>query len=490
MTERTGTGPAGGGDRAGTDSVAGGAATPGAVPGDRQRPPDPSPLHLWKLAYPLLIAGLTQIAVNLVDTVMLARLSTRALSAFALAAPVYLVALIVVRGWATAVQVQVARRHGAGRPGEVARVVRIGVLTALAAGTAVGVLLYAVATPALTVLGAPEDVIGPGTAYLRVLAFAVPVAAVSFTLQAACAGIGATRVSMYTALLVNAVNLPLGLLLIFRVGLGVTGAAVATLAATAAGTCYLLLYCRTRLLRAPGADTDPDDRGDRGEPVESTRDIARSLWRIGWPEMSTLGIGYLNEALLVGFAARMGTHDLAAYRIVDNLLLVVFTVMASGASAVTVLAGQELGRGDRDRADAWHRAGVRLLLLMLVLPAAVALVLGRPLIALATADPAVAERAWEATPLALLSMAPMVLAMARGALLRAAGDTRSLMIASVTADYVLLIPCAWLLGVYLGYALPGMYLAWTAFAALYALLIHSRYHRHFQVKRPDPAPGA
>ncbi|MGW3727475.1 MATE family efflux transporter [Streptomyces sp. NPDC000851] len=429
----------------------------------------PTVRGVWRLAYPLLIAGLTQIALNIVDTVMLARLSTDALSAFALAAPVYLVALIVVRGWATAVQVQVAQRHGAGRPDEVARVVRVGLITALAAGVVVGALLYALATPMLTVLGAPQDLIGPGTAYLRVLAWAVPVAAVSFTLQGACAGIGATRVSMYTALLVNAVNLPLGLLLIFRSGLGVTGAAIATLAATAAGTGYLLLYCRTRLLRATG-DTAAD----------SSRDITRGLWRIGWPEMSTLGIGYVNEALLAGFAARMGTHELAAYRIVDNLLLVVFTVLASGASAVMVLAGQDLGRGDRGRAVAWHRAGTRLLLLMLALPSAVAFALGRPLISVVTEDPAVAELAWEATPLALLSMAPMVLAMSRGSLLRAVGDTRSVMTASVTADYTMLIPLGWLLGVHLGLGLPGLYLAWTAFAVLYALLIHLRYRLRFR----------
>lgn len=435
---------------------------------------DPSPAGapaaraVWRLAYPLLIAGLTQIVLNIVDTVMLARLSTRALSAFALAAPVYLVALIVVRGWATAVQVQVAQRHGAGRPDEVARVVRVGLLTALGAGVVVGAMLHLVATPVLTVLGAPEDLIGPGTTYLRVLAWAVPVAAVSFTLQGACAGIGATRVSMYTALLVNAVNLPLGLLLIFRAGLGVTGAAVATLAATAAGTACLLLYCRTRLLRA------------RGAPDVSSRDVTRGLWRIGWPEMSTLGIGYVNEALLAGFAARMGTHDLAAYRIVDNLLLVVFTVLASGASAVMVLAGQELGRGERERADAWHRAGTRLLLLLLAVPAAMALVLGRPLISLITEDEAVAELAWETTPLALLSMVPMVLAMTRGSLLRAAGDTRSVMIASVTSDYVLLIPLGWLLGVHLDLGLPGLYLACTAFAVLYALLLHLRYRRRFR----------
>ncbi|MFH0515609.1 MATE family efflux transporter [Streptomyces sp. M41] len=449
MTERSATDPS-------VDDPAGTEQAPPAVRG------------VWRLAYPLLVAGLTQIVLNIVDTVMLARLSTDALSAFALAAPVYLVALIVVRGWATAVQVQVAQRHGAGRPDDVARVVRVGLITALAAGVVVGALLYVLATPMLTVLGAPDDLIGPGTAYLRVLAWAVPVAAVSFTLLGACAGIGATRVSMYTALLVNAVNLPLGLLLIFRAGLGVTGAAIATLAATAAGTGYLLLYCRTRLPRATG------------EAADSSRDITRGLWRIGWPEMSTLGIGYINEALLAGFAARMGTHELAAYRIVDNLLLVVFTVLASGASAVMVLAGQDLGRGDTGRADAWHRAGTRLLLLMLALPSAAALALGPPLISLVTEDPTVAELAWEATPLALLSMAPMVLAMSRGSLLRAAGDSRSVMTASVTADYTMLIPLGWLLGVHLGLGLPGLYLAWTAFAVLYAVLIHLRYRLRFR----------
>ncbi|MEV7512161.1 MATE family efflux transporter [Streptomyces sp. NPDC091201] len=433
-------------------------------------PEPPGPRGVWRLAYPLLIAGLTQITVNIVDTVLLARLSSGALGAFSLAAPVYLIALIVVRGWATAVQVQVARRHGAGRPDEVARVVRTGVLTALAAGAAVGALLYAAATPVLLLLGAPEDVLGRATAYLHVLAWAVPFAAVSFALQGACAGIGATRAAMYHALLVNAVNLPVGLLLVFRAGLGVTGAALATLAATAAGCGYLLLYARRRLPRAVGRSGDP-------------REVRRELWRIGWPEMSTLGIGYLNEALLAGFAARMGTHELAAHRIVDNLLLVVFTALASGASAITVLAGRELGGGDRERADAWQRAGARLLLLLLAVPSVLVLAFGRPLISLVTADPAVAAAAWETTPLALLSMAPMVLAMSRGALLRAAGDTRALMVASVISDYVLLIPLGWFLGLGLGLGLPGLYLAWTAFAVLYAGLVHLR---HARFTRPSP----
>ncbi|MGW5641151.1 MATE family efflux transporter [Streptomyces sp. NPDC003832] len=73
------------------------------------------------------------------------------------------------------------------------RVVRVGLITALAPGVVVGALLYALATPMLTVLGEPPDSIGPGTHSLRVLTWAVPFAAVSFTLLGAGAGIGATR---------------------------------------------------------------------------------------------------------------------------------------------------------------------------------------------------------------------------------------------------------------------------------------------------------
>ncbi len=437
---------------------------------------------IWRLAYPLMVAGLTQIVLNIVDTVMLARLSTRALGAFALAAPIYLVALVIVRGWATAVQVQAAQHHGAGRTGDLARVVRTGVLTSAVAGTAVGALLYVAATPLLTVLGGADELIGPGTDYLRVLAFAVPFAAVSFTLQGACAGTGAARVSMYTALLVNAVNLPLGLLLIFGADLGVTGAAAATLAATAAGTAYLLWYGRARLPRPPDG------------PAQTVQ-ITRGLWRIGWPEMIAMGVGYLNEALLAGFAARMGTDDLAAYRIVDNLVLLLFTILTSASTAITILAGQALGAGHQDRAEAWRRAGLRLLGVLLLVPSAAVLLAGSPLISLITSDGAVADRAWSATPVALLSMVTLLAAMAYGAVLRAAGDTRSVMLASVTGDYAALIPLAWLLGVYLGLGLPGLYLAWMAFGALYSLLLGRRYRRGARTPvraRPTatPAPEA
>ncbi|MET9693430.1 MATE family efflux transporter [Streptomyces sp. NPDC006514] len=123
-----------------------------------------------------------------------------------------------------------------------------------------------------------------------------------------------------------------------------------------------------------------------------------------------------------------------------------------------------------------------------VVPSAVALTFGRPLISLVTDDPQVIDRAWAATPLALLSPAPLAVGMSHAALLRAAGDTRAVMFATVTSGYLLLILLGWLFGVHAGLGLPGIYLAWIGFGLLYVALLRRRYRQRF-ASAAGPSPG-
>lgn len=115
--------------------------------------------------------------ITIVDTALLARFSTSALAAVALAAPVYLVAIMVVRGWATAVQIVVSRRFGASDHAAVAGITAAGLAAGVLTGTAFGGVLFLLAPTVLRLLGGDPALTAPGADYLQILAVAVPFAA-------------------------------------------------------------------------------------------------------------------------------------------------------------------------------------------------------------------------------------------------------------------------------------------------------------------------
>jgi putative MATE family efflux protein len=421
--------------------------------------------RMWQVTWPVLVANLAQILLVVTDSVLLGRFSTRALGAVALAAPVYLVATVVVRGWGTAAQVLVARRHGAGQPAELARVADVGLALGVAGGLGTAVALFVLGPAVLGLIGGDTGLAGPGATYLRILALAVPFVAATFTFQGVYAGLGATRVTMAMTLLVNAVNLPLGLLLVFGLGLGVTGAALATLAGTVAGAGFMAAYGRRRF----------QDLGLlRRANLRDWRELAPRLWRIGWPECTMLGLGYGIEVALVALVAQLGAVSLAANRLIENATLISFTALTACGTGVTVLVGQRLGAGDVDGAAAYRAVGLRLAAVLAAVPLVPFLVVPDLAFGLFTPDPPVVAVAASVIGLSVIATVPLVFALNLGGVLRAAGDTRTVLVASVAGDAVL-VPLAWLLAIGLDLGLRGVMLAWLAYGLVYLAVSWWRY---------------
>lgn len=424
-------------------------------------------LELWWVSYPVLVTSLAQLLLTVVDTVLLGRLSTQALAAVALAAPVYLVATVVVRGWATATQILVARRHGAGDTQQITVVTDLGLVLGVLLGAVVGVGLLVLAPTILDALDGGTGLADDGVVYLRILAGAVPLAAATFVLQAAFAGLGATRVAMVMALMVNVVHLPLAWWLIFGAQLGVAGAGLSTLVSTAAGAGYLLWYGRHRL--SPPLPTL------KTASFRTGRAVVPRMWAIGLPEMSMLFVGYAVELVLLALVARLGTADVAAYRVLDNVLAVSFVGMMAVSTGVAIRAGQRLGAGDADGAGGVYRAGLALALLLAVVPAVPVLVNPRAVLGVFSGDPDVVGAATSAVLVGVVGLLPLAFGSSLVGLLRAAGESRRVMAASFLADFVLLIPLAWLLGLHLGWGLNGIFLAWLAFGLGYSALLYRQY---------------
>jgi Na+-driven multidrug efflux pump len=69
----------------------------------------------------------------------------------------------------------------------------------------------------------------------------------------------------------------------------------------------------------------------------------------------------------------------------------------------------------------------------------------------------------------------LVFALNLGGVLRAAGDTRTVLVASLTGD-AFLVPLAWLLALELDLGPRGLMLAWLAYGLVYLAVSWWRYH--------------
>lgn len=409
------------------------------------------------LSSPIIVANLSQIVLGIVDTAMISRVSTEALAAAAVASSINIAAGMLFSGWATAAQVIAARRYGERRPAAVGQLLDVSMVVGVGAGLVVLLILSIGAHPLLTAFGVSETVRAEGVPYLHVLAFAAPLAAATAMFRAVYAGVGETRVAMRMTFLVNGVNIPLNYALIFVAGWGLLGAGVGTVVAVAVGCVYMGQFGWRRF------------RGMyqlfRVAHLRHHQEVLPVLWSIGWPETVMLFLGYVNNVLVVGIVATLGTSVIAGMQVVTNVQQVLWTMIWALSTGVSILVGQSLGSREERTVALTERAG---LILMIVLPATVlapVLVAPGTILHLLTPDGNVVAEAGRALPILALQVPLMASSMVLAAVLRAAGDSKWVFYTSTASSYLVMVPMAWLLVVQVGWGLPGVYVAGIAFFA-------------------------
>lgn len=195
---------------------------------------------IFKIAGPIMVAMLFQATYNLADAVWVAGLGSGALAAVGFITPIFLILVGLGNGLGAGVISAASRRIGAGD--------RAGADNVAMHGIAVVLALAAVATPALLLFIEPlVFALGAG----ETAAYAVEYGSIVFAgtvfillsdiLYAVFTGEGSTRRTMYAVAASAVLNIVLDPILIYGAGMGIAGAAWATLISMAA-VCALLLY--------------------------------------------------------------------------------------------------------------------------------------------------------------------------------------------------------------------------------------------------------
>ena len=312
---------------------------------------------LARLAFPVIGLNVLTVLTLAVDTAMVGRLpeSERALAALGFSGQIVFLLLVAMIGVTVGTVAVVARAHGAGDSARVNHVLAQSSQITIVLGLVVAVVANLLARPLLTTLGASSDVLDTALDYVRPLMSGTVFPYLVLLYAAVLRGVGNTRLPFFVALGQNAINIALNYGLILGnyglPGLGVTGAAVASVVSQACGAATLIWLLHSG--RIPPLKL-------RLRPSRLDLPLARELGRIGAP--AALDLVIVNAAFLsiVGMLGRLSDIAVAAHGIGLRVQSIAFVPALGVAQATAALVGQALGAGDVEAARRTLRASILL----------------------------------------------------------------------------------------------------------------------------------
>lgn len=430
-----------------------------------------------KLALPMGLTQLGQIAMLTTDVVMLGRLGADVLAAAALGMNVFFVFFVLGMGIVTATAPLASQAHGAGDVRGVRRVTRMGLWACVLVGIPASVL-QAFAEPILLGIGQEPKLAALAAEYVSTILWCMIPGLGLIVLRNFVSALGHPR----SALWIMLAGIPLNGLFVYafvygRFGmpeLGIAGAGLATALVQLA----MFLAQLAVVLWA--------------KPFRDYRVLAR-FWRADWPRLGQifklgfpiaatllLEVGvFVAAVVLMGW---LGTAPLAAHQIAIQIASITFMIPFGIAQAATVRVGHAVGRGDTAGVK---RAGWVAIALGTTFMAAMALLLWGarfelPELFLETGAADGAEvLALAATLLifaAIFQMFDGAQAIAMGSL-RGMNDTRIPMLIAAFSYWAVGFSLAYALGIATGMGAVGVWIGLATGLALASLLLTLRFRR-------------
>jgi MATE family multidrug resistance protein len=427
-----------------------------------------------RLAVPMMLTQLGQIAMITTDLALIGRLGAGAVAAAALAHTVYFVSFTFGLGLMSAVSPLAAQAFGAGDVRRIRLALRVGLWVALL------IALPIMASPLygeriLLALGQAPQSAALAQLYLNGLAWGIAPALGFIALRGMMSAVNRPMPPLWITIAAIPANAALVYCLIHgRFGLPELGLFGAGLATTLINLATFLAALGIVAVRRPFADYRP----------------LAQLWRIDWPLLRQLvAIGapisfamlmeygvFSSAALVMGL---ISTSALAAHQIALQVTAVLFMVPLGIGLAATVRVGHAFGRGEP---AAVKRAGLVAALLGIVLVSAltIAIVLGRYALGRLFFGSGEENAATiELTATLLLVGATFFVAdglqTIMGGALRGINDTQMTLVFAAIGYWGVAFPIAWMLAFHTGLGAVGVWIGLSTGTYVYAGLLILRF---------------
>lgn len=310
----------------------------GQIAGNGAAPRPSAQKRVFKLAWPVIGESFLETTLMVVDTWMVAQLSTAAIAGVGAAAQVMFFIIAALGSLGVGSSVLVAQAYGAGNLVQAARLARQSIVWSILLSVPLALTGFFLSGQVIGLFGMEPEVAQIGTEYLQVTMATVVVLIVLMIGGGALRGLGDSQTPMRVTALANFVNVFLTYGLIFGVAglpsLGAVGSAWGTFLSRLLAAVILLIVMW---------------RGRQGVSIAGRSNwlpefsVLSSVMRIGVPaalEQLLISAAFTTMTVIV---ASLGTAALASHRIAFNILSLSFLPGFGFAIAATALVGQSYG---------------------------------------------------------------------------------------------------------------------------------------------------
>lgn len=311
---------------------------------------------------------------------------------------------------------------------------------AIGFGVLITAILLLARNAILPLLGAAEEILPYAGAYMEICALGVPFMLASTTLGTIIRAEGAVKEGMIGNLAATAVNMILDPLFIFGFGMGVAGAAVATVIGNLAGTLYYLRYIAKK---AVILNVD----------IRLAKENGKALFAV-----IALGMPNALSSILSGFASTFsnrllgsyGTDAIAAMAAAGKTAMMIGMLQMGVCMGVQPLLAYNYGAKNVPRLRETIRDVSLLTAVTGTVTGILCLVFREPIIGIFIKEPVVAKMGTAMAPY-LIAASPVIgFYYLSTNFVQSAGNARSATLMSVLRQGVLLIPLLYLLHAAMG----------------------------------------
>ena len=444
----------------------------GAVAAGPTAPPRPTAQkRVFNLAWPVIGESFLETMLMVVDTWMVAQLSTAAIAGVGASVQVLFFIIAALGALSVGSSVLVAQAYGAGKLVEAARLARQSIVWSIILSLPLALTGFFLAGPVIALFGVEADVARIGKEYLQVTMATVVVLIVLMIGGGALRGLGDSQTPMRVTALANFVNIFLTYGLIF----GVAGLPALGAVGSAWGTFLSRLLAAVLLLIVMW-------RGRQGVSISGRSNwlpeisVASSVLRIGVPAALEQLLTSAAFTSMTAIVATLGTAALASHRIAFNVLSLSFLPGFGFAIAATALVGQSVGAREPEEGAEAAAIATRWAVVWMAVMGVVSYLLAEPIMRLFSQEAAVVSDGVAAIRVVALAQPFWAVLFVQSGALRGMGNTSFPLRANTGGLWSTMI-IAWLAVNYLDGGIAHVWGVFLITSPVMAIVLWKRFRR-------------